>query len=164
VNRDAAIELLDRLHLAQNEFYAGGSGSSFSQIVTPSITWTIPGNNDIAGTHHGLEEVLDYFRRRRELSDHTFRLHRRDVLVGDDDRIAALVDGAATIGNVEHRWSTVGLYDVVGEQISACWLLPLDPHGFDKIWTVSGRADDVKQGASASWPSPRRKSAALLSR
>jgi len=46
VNRDAAIELLDCLHLAQNEFYAGGSGSSFSQILTSSITWTIPGNND----------------------------------------------------------------------------------------------------------------------
>ena len=136
MNRDVAIELLDRLHLAQNEFYAGGSGSSFSQILTSSITWTIPGDNDISGTHHGLEEVLDYFRRRRDLSDHTFQLHRRDVLVGDDDRIAALVDGAATIGNVEHRWSTVGLYDVVGEQISACWLLPLDPHGFNMIWTV----------------------------
>jgi hypothetical protein len=27
VNRDAAIELLDRLHDAQNEFYAGGSGA-----------------------------------------------------------------------------------------------------------------------------------------
>ncbi|MGO8827375.1 MAG: nuclear transport factor 2 family protein [Bryobacteraceae bacterium] len=106
MNRGAAIELLDRLHLAQNQFYAGGSGSSFSQILAPSITWTIPGNSDIAGTHHGLEEVLDYFRRRRELSDRTFQPHRRDVLVGDDDKIAALVDGAAN-----HRQRPTSLVD-----------------------------------------------------
>jgi hypothetical protein len=136
VNRSAAIDLLDRLHRAQNEFYAGGSGSSLRQILAPSITWIIPGNNGIAGTYHGLEEVLEYFRRRRDLSDHTFQLRRRDVLVGAGDRIAALVDGAAAIDNVDHHWSTVGLYDVVGQKISACWLFPLDPHGFDMIWTT----------------------------
>jgi hypothetical protein len=134
VKRGAAIDLLDRLHLAQNEFYSGGSGSSFAQILVPGITWTIPGNNAIAGTYHGLEVVLDYFRRRRDLSDRTFQLHRRDVLVGEGDRIAALVDGLATIDNVDHRWSTVGLYDVVDQRITACWLLPLDQRGFDTIW------------------------------
>ena len=28
MNRDTAIGLLDRLHKAQNEFYAGGSGTA----------------------------------------------------------------------------------------------------------------------------------------
>jgi hypothetical protein len=136
VNRDAVIELLDRLHNAQNKFYAGGPRSSFAQILAPSITWTIPGSNGIAGTYHGLEEVIDYFCRRRDISDRTFRLHRRDVLVGDGNRIAALVDGVATIGNVVHHWSTVGLYEVAGQQILACWLLPLDQSGFDAIWAA----------------------------
>jgi len=79
VNRRAAIDLLDRLHRVQNKFYAGGSGSSFPRILAPSITWIIPGNNGIAGTYHGLEELLDYFRR-RDLSDHTLQLRRREVL------------------------------------------------------------------------------------
>ena len=154
MNRGAAIELLDRLHLAQNEFYAGGSGSSFSQILTPSITWTIPGNNDIAGTHHGLEEVLDYFRRRRGCRTTPFSCTDAmfsSVTTTESLRLSMVPPPSAT-SNI--GWSTVGLYDVVGEQISACWLLPLDPHGFDKIWTVPGHADDVKQGASASWPEP----------
>ena len=135
MNRDTAIDLLDRLHQAQNEFYAGGSGAALEQLLAPSITWTVPGDNCIAGTYRGLEEVLDYFRRRRDLADRTFQMERRDVLVGEGDRIAALTDGFARVRDVDHRWSTVGLYDVADRQIAACWLLPLDQRAFDAIWS-----------------------------
>lgn len=136
MNRDAAIDLLDRLHQAQNDFYAGGAGTGLQPFLAPVITWYVPGDNHIAGTYRGLDEVLDYFRRRRDLADRTFQMRRRDVLVGDGDRVAALTDGFATIRGVHHRWSTVGLYDVVDRQIAACWLLPLDQLGFDAIWSA----------------------------
>jgi uncharacterized protein len=136
MNRETAIELLDRLHEAQNEFHAGGSGEALEQLLAPKITWTVPGDNRIAGTYCGVEEVLDYFKRRRELADRTFRIKRRDVLVGDGDRVAALTDGFATIRGVEHRWSTVGLYEVAEPQIAACWLLPLEQRAFDAIWSA----------------------------
>jgi len=135
MNRDAAIDLLDRLHAAQNEFYAGGSDAPLRQLLVPNITWTVPGDNRIAGTYHGLEEVFSYFRRRRDLAGHTFRMKRRDALVGDGDRLAALTDGFATIRRVAHRWSTVGLYHVSGRRITAGWLLPLDQRAFDAIWS-----------------------------
>jgi hypothetical protein len=38
------------------------------------------------------------------------------------------------IRGVDHRWSTVGLYDVIEPRIAACWLLPLDQRAFDAIW------------------------------
>lgn len=100
-------------HARGIEFYAGGSGAVLEQILAPSIIWTVPGENNIAGTYRGLESR-----------------------VGEGNRLAALVDGSATIGGVAHRWSTVGLYDVAQEQIAACWLLPLDQREFDAIWTV----------------------------
>jgi ketosteroid isomerase-like protein len=136
MNRDTAIDLLDRLHKAQNEFYAGGSGAALERLLAPNITWTVPGDNRIAGNYRGLEEVFGYFRRRRDLAGHTFQMKRRDVLVGDGDRLAALTDGFATIRDVDHRWSTVGLYDVIDRQIAACWLLPLDQRAFDAIWSA----------------------------
>jgi uncharacterized protein len=136
MNRETAIDLLDRLHQAQNEFYAGGSGAALEQMLAPGIAWTVPGDNRIAGIHRGLEEVFGYFRRRRELADRTLRMQRRDVLVGDGDRVAAVTDGFATIRNVDHRWSTVGLYEVTDRQIAACWLLPLDQSAFDAIWSA----------------------------
>jgi hypothetical protein len=35
MNRDTAIGLLDRLHKAQNEFYAGGSGAALQNRPDP---------------------------------------------------------------------------------------------------------------------------------
>jgi ketosteroid isomerase-like protein len=136
MNRETAVDLLDRLHEAQNEFYAGGAGTALERLLSPSITWTVPGDNRIAGTYRGLDEVFGCFRRRRALADNTFRMKRRDVLVGDGERIAALTDGFATIGGVDHHWSTVGLYEVVDGRIAACWLLALDQHAFDAIWSA----------------------------
>jgi alkanesulfonate monooxygenase SsuD/methylene tetrahydromethanopterin reductase-like flavin-dependent oxidoreductase (luciferase family) len=136
VTRKRAIGVLDRLHQAQNEFYAGGRAASLEQLLAPDITWSVPGQSQVAGTYRGLEEVLDYFRRRRDLAERTFRMKRRDVLVGDGDRVAALTDGFATIGGADHCWSTVGLYDVIASRIGACWLLPLDQRAFDEIWSA----------------------------
>jgi ketosteroid isomerase-like protein len=134
MNRDAAIALIDRLHDAQNEFYSGGSGATLEQILTADISWIIPGENQIAGSYRGIEAVFDYFRRRRDLANGTFQMRGRDILVGDGDRVAALTDGFATFSGVEHRWSTVGLYEIAGQQITACWLLPLDQRAFDLVW------------------------------
>jgi uncharacterized protein len=135
MDRDTVIGLLDRLHTAQNEFYAGGPAAALRQLLAPDITWIVPGDNSIAGTYRGLAEVLLYFQRRRDLADRTFQMSRQDVLVGDGNRFAALTDGSATIRGAEHRWSTVGLYEAGGQQFTACWLLPLDQRAFDAIWT-----------------------------
>lgn len=136
LDRAGAIALLDALHRAQNEFYAGGESAPLRELLTPDITWIVPGDNHIAGSYHGIDEVFAYFRRRREFAKGSFQMHRRDVLVGDGDRLAALTDGTATIGGRQRRWSTVGVYDTVDERrISACWLLPFDQREFDFIWS-----------------------------
>ena len=103
-------------------------------MLAPDVTWTIPGSNAIAGTYHGFDAVLDYFARRRAIASSTFRMHRRDVLVGAGSTIAALTDGTAIIAGQRHDWSTVGLYVVRGGLVAACWLLPLDAAQFDAIW------------------------------
>jgi len=127
MDRDIAVALLDQLHAAQNEFYGGGGDALLRDLLASGIAWTVPGNNSIAGVYRGTGAVFDYFRRRRDLAAGTFRMTRRDVLAGEGDRIAALTDGATTIDGMEHRWSTVGLCEVVDKRITACWLLPLNP-------------------------------------
>ena len=141
MDRAAAVALLDELHRAQNEFYAGGPADTLEGLLTPGVTWTIPGHSPLAGTYRGRPQVLGYFSMRRDLAARTFQITRRDVLAGDGDRFAALTDGRATIAGAEHHWSTVGLYDAAGlydadgQQVAACWLLPLDQTAFDAIWT-----------------------------
>jgi ketosteroid isomerase-like protein len=136
IDRNDAIRLLDLLHEAQNAYYAGGSDIALIRILAPEITWTIPGRSPIAGTYRGIDEVLDYFARRRDLAAGTFRMHRRDILVGETNRVAALTDGTATIRGRDHHWSTVGLYDIDDQdRIVACRLLSLDQEAFDEIWS-----------------------------
>ena len=127
--------VLARLHTAQAAFYAGDDASAVRKVLTDDIAWHVPGTNAIAGDYRGIDEVLDYFARRRELADRTFRMHPRDILVGDGDRVAALTDGTAVIDGIERQWSTVGLYRIREERVAECWLLPLDPAAFDAIWS-----------------------------
>jgi ketosteroid isomerase-like protein len=134
MDRAEAIQLLGRLHAAQGAFYGGGEEAPVRELLTDDVHWHVPGRNAIAGDYHGVDAVLAYFRRRRDLADRTFRMQSGDVLVGDGARIAALTDGTAMIGGVERRWSTVGLYEIHDDRIGACWLLPLDADSFDEIW------------------------------
>ena len=135
MDRQGAIDLLERLHEAQNDFYSRGDREPLEELLDPEITWVVPGRSPIAGTYRGLDEVFDYFQRRRELAAGTFRMIRRDVLTGDGDHVAALTDGVAVVGESEKSWSTVGLYEVAGNRISACRLIPFDQAGFDEIWS-----------------------------
>jgi ketosteroid isomerase-like protein len=136
MDRDEARRLLARLHEAQGAFYAGGPDEPLRAMLTDDVEWTVPGRNAIAGEYRGVDDVMAYFARRRDLAARSFRMHPGDLLTGDGDRVAVLTDGTATIGGVEHRWSTVGLYHLREGRVAACWLLPLDQAAFDAIWSV----------------------------
>jgi ketosteroid isomerase-like protein len=134
MERSEAADLLRRLHTAQDELYGGGDAAPVRELLTEDVVWHVPGRNAIAGTYEGIEEVLAYFVRRRELAGRTLRLHPGDLLVGAGDHVASLTDGSAVIDGVERRWSTVGLYLLRDGKVAACWLLPLDPAEFDEVW------------------------------
>lgn len=135
MDRRAAQDVLDRLHRAQNEYYAGGPDTGLADVLSADVQWSVPGHNALAGVYIGLEEVLRYMRLRRRLVGCTLRLVRRDVLVGRGQRIAALTDGLALCSGSVHTWQTLGLYEVDRDQIRHCWLLPLDVEAFNAIWS-----------------------------
>lgn len=138
MDRAIAIEQLQRLHKAQGEFYAGGSDEALRELLPADIEWHVPGENQIAGDYRGIDAVLDYFRRRREIASLTFKLHPGEVLTGEHDHVAVLTDGTAVVGGEERRWSTVGLYRFRDDRVAVCWLLPLDAQEFDLIWRSTG--------------------------
>jgi ketosteroid isomerase-like protein len=131
------VLLLARLHRAQSDFYAGGTDVDVRALFQPDIAWHVPGTSPIAGDYHGLDQVLAYFTHRRDLAHCTMTMHPRELLVGDGAHIASVTDGTATIGAIEHSWSTVGLYRVVDGRIAECWLLPLDPVAYDLAWSTT---------------------------
>lgn len=136
MEREAALRLLERWHVAQNAFYGGGDPEPMRELLAEDIVWHVPGRNAIAGEYRGVEAVMRYFAHRRDLAERSFRIHPGEVLVGAGQHVAVLTDGTAVISGTERRWSTVGLYRVRDERIAGCWLLPLEPEAFDEIWAV----------------------------
>lgn len=129
-----ARESICRLHAAQRDFYAGGPADPLREALTEDVVWTVPGRNAIAGRYEGIEQVMAYFARRRDIASRTFVMHTSEILTGEGEHVAALTEGHAILAGVERRWWTVGLYRLRGELIAACWLLPLDIDEFDRIW------------------------------
>ncbi|MEA2322954.1 MAG: hypothetical protein QOD81_2804 [Solirubrobacteraceae bacterium] len=136
MERAAALAMLDRWRAAQGAFYAGGPPEPLRALLHHDAEWHVPGRNAIAGDYHGVEDVMAYFARRRDMAAQTFRMHPGEVLVGDGEHVAAMTDGTARIDGREHRWSTLGLYRFSGGLLAAGWLLPLDPEAFDRIWAA----------------------------
>ena len=128
-----AETLLAALHWAQAALYDSGDTSAIEPLLDPEVVWQIPGNNLIAGTYHGMEQVITYMLRRRSLANATFRMHRREILIGPS-HFAALTDGTAERHGTSHHWSTIGLYRTRNGRISECTLIPLDPAAFDAAW------------------------------
>jgi len=135
LDRETAVRRLARLHAAQGALYAGGRGEAVRALLTDDIVWHVPGESPIAGTYEGIEAVMDYFARRRDLAASTFEMHPGEVLVGDGELVAVRTDGTARLDDQERHWATLGLYRFQGEQVAECWLLPLDPVAFDAIWS-----------------------------
>jgi hypothetical protein len=77
------MALLEGLHRAQNAFYAAGDSDACRELQAPEIRWVVLDQNALASRYHGLDEVLDYFWRRRDLATGTFWMHRRVVLAGE---------------------------------------------------------------------------------
>jgi ketosteroid isomerase-like protein len=137
MDRDHASRVLGALHDAQNAFHSGGDEGPLAGRLTPEVVWIVPGRNAIAGRYRGRKEVIEYFRRRRDLAAGSFRIHSEDLLVGAGDEVASLTVGSALIRGSQRRWRTVGLYRLEGEKVASCHLLPLDPETFDEIWSES---------------------------
>ena len=135
VSRDEAVEVIDRLHDAQARLYGDGDPGPVRDVLTEDIAWHVPGTSPIAGSYHGIDEVIEYMLARRELAGGTFVMHRLDVLTGSGDTVAVLTDGTVSVDGSVRRWSTVGVYRLRDGRVAECRLVPFDQAEFDDIWT-----------------------------
>src|SRR5262245_9294932 len=53
MERAEAVDLLRRLHQAQQAFYAGGDEAPVRALLTDDVHWHVPGRNAIAGDYQG---------------------------------------------------------------------------------------------------------------
>ena len=130
---DGVRDAFEAFRAAQGEFYAGGPAQPLADLLTEDVTWIVPGQSAIAGTYRGRQETMDYFARRRDLTDASFAITTRRVLV-DEQGVVAFAGGRAERGGVEMSWETVGVYDIAEGKVRRGMLLPFDQTEFDRIW------------------------------
>jgi ketosteroid isomerase-like protein len=130
------VELVDEFHRRQSEMYAGGSTAPVVELLTGDITWHVPGSSLIAGDHRGVQQVIDYFEKRRQLMNSTMRM-RPGAVMREGDLVAQFVDGSALVEGKRVSWQTIGVYRVDTGQRRVCeaWLIPLDSELFNRIWS-----------------------------
>ena len=123
-----------RFHAEQARMYAGGSIDGIRGLLADEVVWHVPGTSAIAGEHAGVDAVLEYFRKRRDMTDATFRVivHGAAMIAG---RVVQLAGGAAVRDGREVTWETVGVFRVADGRIAECWLIPFDQAEFDRIWS-----------------------------
>ncbi len=138
-----SVELVAELHRRQGEMYAGGSVAAVVELLAGDIVWHIPGRSPIAGDHRGVEQVIAYFERRRQLANATMQMHPGE-LIATGDAVAQFVEGRATLNGEQVSWQTLGLYRIDWEHrwIREAWLVPLDGELFDRIWSPGQAASD----------------------
>jgi [ribosomal protein S5]-alanine N-acetyltransferase len=133
-SRLSAAQVVDAFYAIQRRFYAGEPvEKELAEFLAADIAWHVPGHNVIAGDYRGRDQVLAYFRRRRDLADRSFVVTPRGA-VADGTRVVRFADGEAILGGETRRWRTVGILEVAQQRIRECWLVPFDQYAFDEIW------------------------------
>jgi RNA 2',3'-cyclic 3'-phosphodiesterase len=128
------VSVVRRFHAEQGRAYALGEMDGVAELLCDDVVWHVPGESAIAGEHRGRQAVLDYFARRRGLTDATFRVtvHGAALI---DGRVVQLAGGRALREGQEVSWETVGVFTVRNGRIAECWLVPFDQREFDRIWS-----------------------------
>lgn len=135
------VSLVRRFHAEQARFYAGAAGDAgLRDLLAEDVVWHVPGASAIAGEHRGVDAVLEYLRKRRDLTDAAFSVtvHGMATIAG---RVVQLAGGTATRDGREVAWETVGVFRVANGRIAECWLIPFDQAAFDRIWSWTAPAD-----------------------
>jgi 2'-5' RNA ligase len=127
------VSVVRHFHVEQGRAYELGDLSGVAGLLCDDVVWHVPGESAIAGEHRGRGAVLDYFARRRGLTDATFRVHVHGAAL-IDGRVVQLAGGSAVREGREVSWETVGVFSVREGRIAECWLVPFDQRAFDEIW------------------------------
>ena len=115
------------------ERFIAGDPEGLLELFAPHAVWHVPGENAMAGEHSGLDEILAFLRRTRELTDGTYQVELLWV-VADDEHVVPLYRargrrGERTLDIEQALFIRVedGLWVDVRAQ-------PLDQAAFDAFW------------------------------
>ncbi len=126
--RDSKVEAIERFFAA----YEHGDRDGIAAVLAERIEWTIPGHHPLAGTKHGIDEVLAFF---AELAKTGFKADT--IFLGaSQEYVVDIHRGYSTssAGNVDTTWALVWHFGPDGK-VDRVVNLSGDQHQMDAfIW------------------------------
>jgi ketosteroid isomerase-like protein len=112
--------------------FAKGDVAGYFEHCTPDISFRIPGNQLVGGTH-SKDQFLAILGPAMQAIGGTFREEVQRV-VANDDFAAVLVSQQAERDGKLHRWNAVHYYRIVNGRLAEFWEFVDDQHAFDAAW------------------------------
>lgn len=114
---------------------AAGDPVPLTTALAPDVVLHVPGTHALAGTHHGVDQLLGFLLATRGLTDRGEQIELLDVLVGRDHaaalcRVTATRSDRAPLDN-----HTVHLLRFAGDQIAEIWLHNRDDFAVNAFWS-----------------------------
>jgi hypothetical protein len=115
--------------------FSRGDVPAVLRMLDPDVCWHVPGRSPLSGDYKGHDEVVGFFGRTMELSEHTFAIDI-DAVLAEDERVVVL----CTVSAVRHgqNWSSpeVHVWRVSDGRAVESREYQGDEHTEDQFWSA----------------------------
>ncbi|USH04421.1 nuclear transport factor 2 family protein [Grimontia kaedaensis] len=124
------------MEVARTYFQAVQTGDleTLGALVAPNVVWYQPGNNRFSGKHEGAQAVFGMIGGMMEMSVGSFKIETFNVVGGNEDKVAVIVEFSAEREGLSMRMVGVDLITIVNGKIVEAWLYSADQVAEDTFW------------------------------
>lgn len=116
------------LYAAHRAFQTGDVEALFS-LMADDVVWHMPGENSLAGSYHGRDEIMRNFGMLQQAVD-TYWAHPLDYF-GSDDHVVLIAEVRASKGERNLHTKEAMTWRVENGKLKECWHMCLEPDKWD---------------------------------
>jgi len=120
------------LYAAHKAFRAGDLEALFSKM-DEDVVWHMPGNNVLAGSYRGRDEILRNFGMLQQAVD-AYWAHPLDYF-GSDDHVVLVAEVRARRGEKRLETKEAMTWKVKNGKLKECWHMCLEPEKWDAFFS-----------------------------
>lgn len=111
--------------------FARGDLETAGRYLADDIVYHVGGRHPLAGDYRGIDNVVDFFKRRAQRTKGTFRITPHDLLANDTHGVA-LSEASAERDGETYSWKVITVYHVADGKVTECWIQDSPEHIADK--------------------------------
>jgi len=111
-----------------------GDQATLGNLISPTVVWHQPGNNQFSGTHQGMGVVGPMLGKMMEVSNGTFAISRADHYMANGDFVAITLEFTGQANDLQLKQPGVDILRIENGKIVEVRLFSSDPAQEDAFW------------------------------